>query len=108
MKRILPNHNTSVLFDCCRVYPDYYTEIKRPMSLARIKSKIKKSRYRDLNHCFDDFRLMFNNCLKYNRVDSQIYRVSLYSTLHALIADGSIVPFLTPKIYCVIGEEIFF
>lgn len=57
-----------------RYYPDYYTEIKRPTTLGKIKSKICAKQYANLNEMLDELNVMFKNALKYNKSDSQIYK----------------------------------
>ncbi|XP_053202089.1 protein polybromo-1-like isoform X2 [Panonychus citri] len=55
-------------------YPDYYQEIKHPMSLSKIKSKIKMRFYRSTVEVVDDLNTMFENAKKYNRPDSKIFK----------------------------------
>ncbi|XP_053202116.1 uncharacterized protein LOC128387003 isoform X2 [Panonychus citri] len=57
-----------------RFYPDYYQEIKHPMSLSKIKSKIKMRFYRSTVEVVDDLNTMFENAKKYNRPDSKIFK----------------------------------
>ncbi|XP_076317275.1 protein polybromo isoform X4 [Tachypleus tridentatus] len=57
-----------------RIYPDYYREIKLPMSLFKIKRRIKSGRYRSTMEVVDDMNLMFENARKYNRPDSKIFK----------------------------------
>lgn len=57
-----------------RFYPDYYLEIKRPMSMMKIQKKIKSGAYQDLEGVATDFHLVFNNAKQYNREDSRIYQ----------------------------------
>ncbi|KAL4225500.1 cat eye syndrome chromosome region [Mactra antiquata] len=50
--------------------PDYKDIIKRPMDLSKIEEKVGKREYRSRQHFLSDFRLMFNNCKRYNGQDS--------------------------------------
>jgi hypothetical protein len=56
-----------------RTYPDYYQEIKHPISLNMIKSKLNKRIYTSLNDLNRDFTLLFTNAMTYNQDDSVIY-----------------------------------
>jgi len=56
-----------------RTYPDYYQEIKNPISLNIIKSKLNKRLYSSLNELNRDFTLLFTNAMTYNQEDSIIY-----------------------------------
>ncbi|XP_020629233.1 bromodomain-containing protein 3-like isoform X1 [Orbicella faveolata] len=47
--------------------PDYYTIIKRPMDMGQIKRKLENLEYSCSQECIDDFRLVFNNCITYNK-----------------------------------------
>ncbi|ESO11119.1 hypothetical protein HELRODRAFT_194900 [Helobdella robusta] len=57
-----------------RFYPDYYQEIKRPLSLVKIQKKIKNGSYPKLESLASDFNLVFDNAKQYNREDSRIYQ----------------------------------
>ncbi|CAG8467825.1 18250_t:CDS:10 [Acaulospora morrowiae] len=54
-------------------YPDYYEEIKRPISLEIIKKKIERNDYQDEGELKADLELMFENAKRYNVEGSQIY-----------------------------------
>ena len=56
-----------------RYYPDYYQEIKNPISLSQIQSRIKSNTYRTPQHLLDDLDTMYANAKKYNRPDSKIF-----------------------------------
>ncbi len=56
-----------------RIYPDYYEEIKQPISFNVIKSKLNKRLYTSLNDLNRDFNLLFTNAMQYNVEDSVIY-----------------------------------
>jgi protein polybromo-1 len=56
-----------------RIYPDYFEEIKEPISLSQIKKKLNKRVYTSLGEVSKDFNLMFANALDYNREESLIY-----------------------------------
>ncbi|CAG8568286.1 9276_t:CDS:2 [Ambispora gerdemannii] len=55
-------------------YPDYYEEIKQPIALDNIKSKINANEYLDMKAFHADFNLMFENAKTYNAEGSQIYQ----------------------------------
>ncbi|XP_054712195.1 LOW QUALITY PROTEIN: protein polybromo-1-like [Uloborus diversus] len=57
-----------------RSYPDYYKEIKQPMSLFKIRTKVKTKQYTSLVDVVDDMNLMFENARKYNRPDSKLFK----------------------------------
>ncbi|KAG8184625.1 hypothetical protein JTE90_022674 [Oedothorax gibbosus] len=59
---------------CRRSYPDYYKEIKQPMSLFKIRTKIKSRQFSSLVEVVDDMNLMFENAKKYNRQESKIFK----------------------------------
>jgi hypothetical protein len=56
-----------------RIYPDYFEEIKQPISLNQIKSKLHKRMYASLSDLNRDFMLMFANAMQYNVEESVIY-----------------------------------
>lgn len=56
-----------------RFYPDYYQEIKHPISMAKIRAKIKAGQYRNGLELVEDLNLLFENAKKYNRPDSKLY-----------------------------------
>ena len=63
-------------------FPDYYEVIKRPIDFEKIGAKLKQGQYLNLEACFDDFALMFDNACKFNEPDSQNYKDAL--TLNGL------------------------
>ena len=60
-----------------RIYPDYYEEIEKPISLLNIKNKLKAGRYHALDKMADDMDLVFENAKSYNLDESLIHKVSL-------------------------------
>ncbi|RIB06835.1 hypothetical protein C2G38_2007116 [Gigaspora rosea] len=72
-----------------RHYPDYYEEIKKPISLEMIKKKIDRKEYPDNESFESDLDLMFENAKKYNVEGSQIYNdaKSLQRLAHNLLGD---------------------
>lgn len=58
-----------------RHYPDYYKEIKNPVSLLEIKNKLKKGEYGTVSEVAGDLNIMFENAKKYNRPESRLYKV---------------------------------
>ena len=63
-------------------FPDYYEVIKRPIDFEKIGAKLRHGLYSNLESCFEDFTLMFDNACKFNEPDSQIYKDAL--TLNSL------------------------
>ncbi|CAG0881534.1 unnamed protein product [Darwinula stevensoni] len=57
-----------------RYYPDYWREIKNPMSMHKIKTKIKNGAYGTMSEVAGDFNVMFENAKQYNRPDSRMYK----------------------------------
>ncbi|KAK4337204.1 hypothetical protein RND71_043303 [Anisodus tanguticus] len=71
-------------------YPDYYQVIDNPIDMKTIDFNIKNDRYSNEEELLNDFKLMFDNCRKYNEDGSQIYldantlETVLYRKLHDL------------------------
>ncbi|XP_054751067.2 protein polybromo-1-like isoform X7 [Lytechinus pictus] len=57
-----------------RIYPDYYREIKKPIALTKIRSKLKNNKYKGLDDLVADMELMFQNAYHYNMPSSQLYK----------------------------------
>ncbi|XP_064474413.1 protein polybromo-1-like isoform X2 [Ornithodoros turicata] len=57
-----------------RLYPDYYREIRQPISLNKIAAKIKDEVYSCTMDTVDDLNLLFENAKRYNRPDSKIFK----------------------------------
>ncbi|KAK3930738.1 Protein polybromo-1 [Frankliniella fusca] len=57
-----------------RYYPDYYKEIKNPISLQQIRNKLLKNSYGTISEVAGDLNVMFENAKKYNRPDSKLYK----------------------------------
>lgn len=55
-----------------RDYPDYLQKIKRPVDLSSIKTNIETGKYLTVHEFASDMRLMFSNCLRYNKPESPI------------------------------------
>ncbi|CAD6186179.1 unnamed protein product [Caenorhabditis auriculariae] len=53
-------------------YPDYYDEIKSPMSLFMINKKLKRGDY-EFDQMFKDLMLIFANACEYNMDGSEVY-----------------------------------
>lgn len=58
------------------IAPGYSSIIKRPMDFATVKEKIENSEYRSVPEFIGDFRLMCNNCMKYNGPDTIYYKAA--------------------------------
>ncbi|KAG6449065.1 protein polybromo-1 isoform X3 [Manduca sexta] len=57
-----------------RAYPDYYKEIKNPVSLNQIKNKIRRGNYGTLSEVAGDMNIMFENAKQYNVPASRLYK----------------------------------
>ncbi|KAG8429604.1 hypothetical protein GDO86_019702, partial [Hymenochirus boettgeri] len=55
-------------------YPDYYQQIKNPISLQQIRNKLKNQEYESLDYLESDLNLMFENAKRYNVPNSAIYK----------------------------------
>ncbi|NXT19163.1 PB1 protein, partial [Syrrhaptes paradoxus] len=55
-------------------YPDYYQQIKAPISLQQIRTKLKNHEYETLDQLEADLNLMFENAKRYNVPNSAIYK----------------------------------
>jgi protein polybromo-1 len=56
-----------------KLYPDYYQIIQHPIDMSTIEKNIETDRYGTVDDVVGDYRLMFNNCRKYNEENSMIY-----------------------------------
>uniref|UniRef100_A0A1I8J6B5 Bromodomain-containing protein n=1 Tax=Macrostomum lignano TaxID=282301 RepID=A0A1I8J6B5_9PLAT len=54
---------------------DYYDVISQPMDLSTIRKKLEAGQYADRDQFASDFRLMLNNCFRYNPQNSDVYKV---------------------------------
>jgi len=57
-----------------RFNPDYYHEIKKPMCINKIRSKIESNSYDTVMDVAQDFNLCFKNAKQYNDELSQIHK----------------------------------
>ncbi|XP_069823227.1 protein polybromo-1 isoform X6 [Dendropsophus ebraccatus] len=55
-------------------YPDYYQQIKNPVSLQQIRTKLKNQDYDSLDQLEADLNVMFENAKRYNVPNSAIYK----------------------------------
>ena len=56
--------------------PHYHTIIKQPMDFGTIKKRLNNKYYWSAMECIDDFRLVFRNCVIYNKPDQDIVLMS--------------------------------
>ena len=56
--------------------PEYFAEIKRPISVEQIKKSLKRRRYKTFDHFLGDLNLMFNNAKQYNEDGSEIFEAA--------------------------------
>lgn len=59
-----------------RFYPDYYKEIKNPISLTQIRRKVRGKAYGTVSEVAGDMNIMFENAKKYNVPTSKLYKVT--------------------------------
>ncbi|XP_069392657.1 polybromo 1, like isoform X1 [Paralichthys olivaceus] len=57
-----------------REYPDYYQQIKQPIALQQIRTKMKNGEYESVEQMDADLNLMFENAKRYNMPNSSIYK----------------------------------
>ncbi|XP_034022274.1 polybromo 1, like isoform X2 [Thalassophryne amazonica] len=57
-----------------REYPDYYQQIKQPIALQHIRTKMKNVEYESVEQMEADLSLMFENAKRYNMPNSSIYK----------------------------------
>ncbi|WFD30454.1 hypothetical protein MSPP1_001475 [Malassezia sp. CBS 17886] len=68
-----------------RQYPDYYVVIKRPITLADVRNRLKQHEYASLHDVRQDLELVCNNAKRYNERDSDIWLKA--RDLHSAIKD---------------------
>ncbi|XP_058259192.1 polybromo 1, like isoform X3 [Hemibagrus wyckioides] len=57
-----------------REYPDYYQQIKHPISLQQIREKMRSGEYEGVEQMESDLNSMFENAKRYNVPNSAIYK----------------------------------
>lgn len=57
--------------------PDYFTVIKRPMDLSKIKAQLEGGRYHTLEAVVDDVNLVWRNACTYNPVGHEVHTAAL-------------------------------
>ena len=70
--------------------PDYYNIISDPIDLSTIKSKSHQTRYNYIDDYLNDLQLMYDNCVKYNGIQSVLVE-------HAGIVQLKAKEYLTSK-----------
>ena len=58
---------------CYKEYPNYYSQIVNPISMAQICKKINLNQYKTVMAYADDWHLMFSNAQQYNQEGSWVY-----------------------------------
>ena len=53
--------------------PHYFFEIKKPMCLKKVNSKLENSQYQDLEQWAADVDLIWKNAMTYNKPDTTLY-----------------------------------
>ena len=69
-----------------RQYPEYYVVIRRPISLAEVRQKLKQKEYAFLQDFKQDLELMCTNAKRFNVRDSDIWLKA--RDLHSLVKDA--------------------
>lgn len=64
------------------IAPGYSAIISKPMDFSTMSEKIEENDYHDLSDFMEDFKLMCENAMKYNHVDTIYYKTSK-KLLHA-------------------------
>ncbi|KAI5109113.1 polybromo 1, like isoform X1, partial [Silurus meridionalis] len=57
-----------------REYPDYFQQIKHPISLQQIREKMRNGEYEGVDQMESDLNVMFENAKRYNVPNSAIYK----------------------------------
>jgi protein polybromo-1 len=57
-----------------RFHPEYFTQIKKPISMSMIQKKLKKNEYTNVTELSTDLYLMIDNAKKANPVTSKTYK----------------------------------
>ncbi|KAM9482460.1 polybromo 1, like isoform 1-T2 [Clarias gariepinus] len=57
-----------------REYPDYYQQIKNPISIQQIREKMRNGEYEGIEQMESDLNSMFENAKRYNVPNSAIYK----------------------------------
>ena len=64
------------------VAPNYFNVIKHPMSLLRMRQKLRALEYRTFTAFVDDFELIANNAMRYNQKRSRVHRSAVNLLRH--------------------------
>ncbi|KAG1468858.1 hypothetical protein G6F56_003594 [Rhizopus delemar] len=54
---------------------DYYDVIKNPMDMLTIETKFNQSKYTSEDQFYSDYKLMFQNCYKYNPPHNEVHQL---------------------------------
>ncbi|CAG0922488.1 unnamed protein product [Notodromas monacha] len=60
-----------------KVAPDYYSRIPQPMDLSMMTEKVERGKYSSISQFQKDFKLMIQNCKKYNGENSEIFDMAI-------------------------------
>lgn len=58
-----------------RFHPDYYTTIKKPISMAHIRNKLKQGEYGNITEMTADLYLMLDNAKKWHPPTNKVHKV---------------------------------
>jgi chromatin structure-remodeling complex subunit RSC4 len=80
------------------MYPDYYTIIKKPIALDKIKSQLDTGEYQSLFAVKNDLDQCFRNAKRYNLKESQIFNDAKFLHVGRLLLHSSILLFPAQKL----------
>ena len=80
------------------MYSDYYTVIKKPIALDRIKSQLDLGEYQSLIAVKNDLDHCFRNAKRYNVKESQIFNDAKFLHVCYLVLHSSITSFPSQKL----------
>jgi chromatin structure-remodeling complex subunit RSC4 len=75
------------------MYSDYYTVIKKPIALDKIKSQLDMGEYQSLIAVKNDLDQCFRNAKRYNVKESQIFNDAKFLQVCPLVLHSSITSF---------------
>ena len=73
------------------MYPDYYTIIKKPIALDKIKSQLDTGEYHSLVAVKNDLDQCFRNAKRYNLKESQIFNDAKFLHVCPLVLHSSVI-----------------
>lgn len=70
--------------------PGYFSVVTNPMDLSTIRSKLDGRKYSSSQEFISDLNLIIENCFKYNRPDTEVYKCGeeFSKVIHSLVSRG--------------------